>query len=805
MKNIVVKLLHLIFIIERIPKKIRRSVQLALALFIVVFGSLIWSWNYWIQSQTDGLTRYIRVDSWGAFQALFLFAELRTDLFAVDLNEESQLHEVGLSIARARAALELLKSSEVGEPFSYAAAGLPEISPNSDIGQLERAIGAGEQLRAVGLLPGARDDVSDILERLKNASSDLAAVRFELQDQDLTKAQWLIGTNRLVLLCFFGFSSLLGMALIAEAAVARSSERRAISSERRFRDISEVASDSIWETDASGILTFASDRLSTAKEHVLKNHIGRSIVALAGHDIRQAGLRQVMESMNTGSEFRDTVIVVGSQTNNQNEMVLRVSGKPVVDHFGGLTGYRGVATDITDEIRREERIRYLAENDFLTRLPNRQKFHEILKEAYLNLNKNQDVIVITMIDLDGFKEINDTHGHQLGDQLLVRVGDRIRNQIDNHSTLARLGGDEFALIDRIDRAQIDKMIGMVERIVWFLEQSFDIRGQTLKVSASAGVAVFPDDVKQHNGLMQAADLALLAAKQTSETNVVRYTSDMALELRQRRELEKDLRSALDNNELELNFQPQVCLGSGQLIGAEALVRWNHPTLGRVNPELFVSIAEERGMIRSLGRWVLETACAQALQWPCGVVAVNVSPNQFIQDDLVSLVERVLGETGLPANRLELEITEGVLMKSEDEAIAILNQFRSMGIHLAIDDFGTGFSSLSYLKRFPVHKVKIDKSFVLDLDRNEDDQLIVNAIISLGKALGLKVIAEGIELDEHISILQRMGCDEGQGYYFGKPMRQSEFLAMTKNFVLDKSGRAEPAAVKRTANNPLQPA
>ena len=419
----------------------------------------------------------------------------------------------------------------------------------------------------------------------------------------------------------------------------------------------------------------------------------------------------------------------------------------------------------------------MAETDYLTRLPNRHKFQEHLGDFVASLNRNSEILALVLIDLSGFKEINDTSGHQTGDLLLIRVAERIRQQIDETAVLARLGGDEFAVLMMAKNGTDKRVEAIAERTVWSLAQPFEIRGQQLIIGAHAGLAVFPNDVDHHQDLLRSADLALFTAKQDNESAAVRYHVDMTLELRKRRELERDLRQTIDVDGLALNFQPQVCLRTGRLIGAEALVRWHHPTFGRVNPELFVSIAEERGMIRDLGRWVLRTACIEGMRWPDGIVAVNVSPNQFLQDDLVGLVKSVLEETGLPSSRLELEITEGVLMKNEDEAVAILQEFRAMGIQLAIDDFGTGYSSLSYLKRFPVDKVKIDRSFVMDLDRDQDDQMIVKAILSLGQALGLKTIAEGIELQEHVKILERFGCDEGQGYFFGKPMDVDEFYNM----------------------------
>ena len=389
--------------------------------------------------------------------------------------------------------------------------------------------------------------------------------------------------------------------------------------------------------------------------------------------------------------------------------------------------------------------------------------------------------------MDGFKDINDTFGHDVGDALIVSVAERLAASIRDGDMLARLGGDEFAIVQTGVDHDSNEDAEFARRLLDGFGAPFRAMGKELVVGASIGITRFPTDGHTVEDLMKAADLALYSGKARGRGCFELFDQAMTQRLQHRRALETRLRRAIDAGSLELHFQPQMDLQSGEAVGAEALVRWHDPELGQVPPYEFVPVAEETGLILPLGQWVLETACAEAAQWASagldGVVAVNISPAQFTHQDLVAAVESALARTGLPPQRLELEITEGLLMGDTRTAIETLDQLRAMGVQLAIDDFGTGYSSLSYLKRFRVHKVKIDKSFVGDLENDEDDRRIVHAILMLGQALNLRTIAEGVETPMQSELLASLECDQAQGYLYAKPMPAEQvrrFWAHSRN-------------------------
>jgi len=441
--------------------------------------------------------------------------------------------------------------------------------------------------------------------------------------------------------------------------------------------------------------------------------------------------------------------------------------------FGEMRAARRAERSATQS---ERRTRYLAEHDVLTGLPNRARFRDQLGEHLELARRDGRELWLHVLDLDGFKDVNDAFGHDVGDALLAAVADRLREAAGEGERLVRLGGDEFALYGTSPGDGQDA----ADRLLAAFALPIELLGRNLHVGTSIGVARFPADGRNVESLLKAADLALYAAKQ-ERGRAARYDPEMTARQQRRRELEAALRQAIERNELEVHLQPQVRLADGRCIGAEALVRWQHPSLGRVSPADFIPIAESSGLIGPLGRWVLETACREALLWQGdaaeAVVAVNVSPSQFIYGDLVEETRSVLAATGLPARRLELEITEGMLMHDARSALDTLQRLRRLGVQLAIDDFGTGYSSLSYLKRFSVDKLKIDQSFVREMASDEDDRRIVATIVELARGLGLRTIAEGIETPEQRALLSALGCEEGQGYLFARPLPAEEFRSL----------------------------
>ncbi|MDB5699471.1 MAG: diguanylate phosphodiesterase [Alphaproteobacteria bacterium] len=424
--------------------------------------------------------------------------------------------------------------------------------------------------------------------------------------------------------------------------------------------------------------------------------------------------------------------------------------------------------DITDRKEAAARIAHLAFHDALTGLPNRAVFASSLATIVDKAEADAEPIAVLCIDLDGFKAVNDVYGHPAGDELLVAVAQRLRATAGDAGLVARLGGDEFAVI-QIGGSQPGHAGALSERLLNALEQMFAIDGQEVRVSASIGVAVFPANARTPAELIKYADLALYRAKAEGRGIVRFYEAAMDQALRDRRQLETDLRQAIASDQLSVHYQPMVDLEQGSVLGFEALLRWHHPRLGEIGPATFIPLAEESGFIVELGAWVLRKACSEAAQWtPALKLSVNLSPVQFRQDDLAQEIEAILVETGLEPSRLDLEITEGLLIKEPDRAIAILQRLKALGVQISMDDFGTGYSSLSYFRTFPFDKVKIDQSFVRDMMINKQARAIVRSVIGLGRGLGMPVVAEGVETQEQLEALRLEGCDQAQGYLISRP-------------------------------------
>ena len=445
--------------------------------------------------------------------------------------------------------------------------------------------------------------------------------------------------------------------------------------------------------------------------------------------------------------------------------------------FDGLQ-YGAVMRDISVRKREAEKIRYLAEHDTLTGLANRNKLHERLGEALAEAEAKRCEVAFLMMDFDKFKQINDTLGHACGDQLLCGVAERLSALAEGNCLVARLSGDEFAIVvsgaDAGDRAK-----ELAERISVALSKSpFTVGVRQLRVGGSIGVATFPKDCATADELLGNADLALYQAKAAGRGGYVLFERGFRAELESRLALEAALARAAEQHEFEMFYQPQVSLETGRLVGAEALIRWRHPERGVVLPNDFMPVVNGSSISDGIALWVLETVCRQGHLWQQKGfdirLSVNLSPSQFQSGDLAAIVEAVLRDTGFSSSLLELEVTEGILLEDDERALAIFDRLQDLGVGIAFDDFGTGFASLTYLKKFPLDRLKIDKSFVQDLRADSDDMAIVGATIGLGKLLGLSVIAEGIEDRATADLLGSKGCEEGQGYYFGRPMPAAEF-------------------------------
>lgn len=429
--------------------------------------------------------------------------------------------------------------------------------------------------------------------------------------------------------------------------------------------------------------------------------------------------------------------------------------------------------------RSEQQYQFLAQHDALTGLPNRMLFRDRLERALARARRGQTQVALLFLDLDRFKHINDSLGHQVGDQVLVEIANLLRQCVRESDTVARLGGDEFVVIlEQIDSAEA--VGSSAQKILEHLAAGFSVAGQHFVLSASIGIGLYPDDARDPDELMRLADVAMYRAKSQGRNNYQLFTPDMNLRAHRQLSLELDLRQALARGELALVYQPQFDLTNTTLVGAEALLRWHHPGQGLIAPADFIPLAEETGLIVPIGEWVLEQACDQVALWqqaglPELQIAVNISPRQFFRSDLLGCVQRVLERSGLDPRQLVLEVTESMLMENVEVAVQTMEQLNAVGLQISIDDFGTGYSSLQHLKRFPVSQLKIDRSFVEDVTSNRDAAAIARSIIALGQTMRLEVVAEGVETAGQREFLRRSGCAYAQGYLFGRPVEAAEFV------------------------------
>jgi diguanylate cyclase (GGDEF)-like protein/PAS domain S-box-containing protein len=459
------------------------------------------------------------------------------------------------------------------------------------------------------------------------------------------------------------------------------------------------------------------------------------------------------------------------------EFAIEDSAAPIHDQHGLATGAVIVFHDVSVARAMGAEMSHLAQHDILTNLPNRTLLQDRLTQAIATACRNDFQIAVLFLDLDGFKHINDSLGHATGDRLLQLVAKRLLAAVRTSDTVCRLGGDEFVIL-LSEVAHAGDAGVKARKILSALGAPFEIEQNTLRITASIGVTTYPEDGQTAELLMRNADLAMYQAKEKGRSNYQFFEKGMNVRAVERQSIEGDLRCALERDEFVMHYQPKIDLKTGEITGVEALVRWQHPKRGLVGPLQFISVAEDCGLMLPIGKWVLRESCRQAKAWqdaglPAIEIAVNVSSVEFRNDEFLAGISTILKETGLESRYLELELTESVLMQHAEFSVPLLQKLKAMGVRLAVDDFGTGYSSLSYLRQFPIDTLKVDQSFIHEINAETDEATIISAVINMGCRLKHRVIAEGVETAEQLAFLQAHGCDEGQGYYFSRPMPAAE--------------------------------
>jgi diguanylate cyclase (GGDEF)-like protein len=549
---------------------------------------------------------------------------------------------------------------------------------------------------------------------------------------------------------------------------ARASRRAA---EERFQALIRLSSDFYWETDAT--------------------HRLRELVPGAGHTsaLPRERLLVHIATMDARLPFRG--IELARQDAAGEVRHYSVSGEPVFDAAGRFRGYRGIGREITERKRIEQALARLTHYETLTGLPNRALLADRLQHAIARADRGGNLLGVMILDLDNFKEINDALGQTIGDRVLTEAARRLQSCLRGIDTLARLGDDEFAvLLEGVP--DVEELSLVAQRLLCAVAERAEVSGHELYLSASIGLAVYPVDDQDAESLLRNANLAMHHAKREGRNNFQRFSLDMATRTERHAELKLRLRRALERQEFTLHYQPLVTLSSGEILGAEALLRWKDMDR-MVAPAEFVPIAEESGLIVPIGLWALREACRQCRAWldlghKSMQVAVNLSPRQFRQKDLVRAIEAILRETRLPARCLEIEITETTIMHSTAHTIGALHELTALGVRVSVDDFGTGYSSLAYLHRFPVHKLKIDQSFVRDIGTDRADTALVGTMVALARQLKLTSVAEGVETSHQLAYLLDVGCETGQGYLFSPPLAAE---ALTPLLEAAESGAARP--------------
>ncbi|UED74052.1 bifunctional diguanylate cyclase/phosphodiesterase [Brevibacillus sp. DP1.3A] len=544
-------------------------------------------------------------------------------------------------------------------------------------------------------------------------------------------------------------------------------------SEEKYRIIAENTSDIISIINLDGEFLYLSPSHKRVWEHTVPDEEIHNLFEWIVEDDRDIFAYAIQHAFSTRKEY-----MVECRINTQRNDVIWTESKinPITDEEGNVTKLLLVTRDVTDRKQSEETIHHLAYHDALTDLPNRRMYVQQLSKEMMQAKRFQSNLAVLFLDMDRFKDVNDSFGHDVGDMLLIEASKRLQACLKQGDVVARLGGDEFTILQNHlqDRSEAT---ALAEQIMNQLQRPFELEGHAFNVSCSIGIAMYPQDGDNPEDLLKRADTALYTVKSRGKNGYDFFDPTMEAKSLERILMENEMRKAIEQEQFQIYYQPKIDIVTSSMTGMEALVRWVHPELGIIPPNRFIPIAEETGMILALGEWILKQACKQNKIWHDQgytlKVSVNLSARQIYQKDLVEMIKDILRETNLSPDWLELEITESIFVKME-EATAVLQQIRDIGIQISIDDFGTGYSSFSYIKSLPVDTIKIDASFIRDIHHNQESQAIVKAIVTIAQSLNMNVIAEGIELHDQVAALKENGCDHGQGYLFSKPLPTDAF-------------------------------
>jgi diguanylate cyclase (GGDEF)-like protein len=535
-----------------------------------------------------------------------------------------------------------------------------------------------------------------------------------------------------------------------------------------------------WETNTEGRLLYVSEQLADDMRRESSELLGNRFADLYIDDADAPGTTERTLAFHLSARFPFSEVVVRANSENEEEVWWTISGSPNFDEFGKFLGFRGIGADLTEKKKSAAEISRLARYDSLTGLPNRTQMRQTLEEALRHTRHRQRGCSLFLIDLDRFKNVNDTLGHPIGDLLLGQVAQRLTSVIGDKGQVGRLGGDEFeAVFPGVD--DVPLLADLAKRLINQLSAPYLIEGHNISIGASVGIAIAPPTGTCLDSLVRDADLALYAAKADGRGTWRFFEPEMHSEAKDRQILEHELRGAISRGEMMVYFQPTVNAITEELVGFEALARWLHPTRGFIPPDIFIPLAEECGLILNVGEWVLRNACAEAAKWPGHVkVAVNLSPIQFAHASLPGLIVNALKSSGLNPERLELEITEGVFLADSESTDEMFAKLKTIGVRLALDDFGTGYSSLGYLRKAPFDKIKIDQSFVRGAATpGNRNAAIIRSIVNLAESLGMETTAEGAETHDELALIRQLGCSQVQGYIFGKPTPAEAALQLTR--------------------------